>query len=80
MLWVDGRSFGWMDGWMAGWVAGWVGGWVEYILEDDPMDPENHWLAEENHLPGGQTGPGSTLVFQSRISIFGVYPITCNSG
>ena len=26
-----------------------------YTLEDDPMDPENHWLVEENHLPGGQT-------------------------
>ena len=25
-----------------------------YTLEDDPMDPENHWLVEENHLPGGQ--------------------------
>ena len=22
---------------------------------DDPRDPENHWLVEENHLPGGQT-------------------------
>ena len=20
-------------------------------LEDDPMDPENHWLVEENTLP-----------------------------
>ena len=25
-----------------------------YTLEDDPMDPENHWLVEENNLPGGQ--------------------------
>ena len=25
-----------------------------YTLEDDPMDPENHWLVEENTLPGGQ--------------------------
>ena len=23
-------------------------------LEDDHMDPENHWLVEENTLPGGQ--------------------------
>ena len=22
-------------------------------LEDNPMDPENHWLAEEHTLPGG---------------------------
>ena len=31
--------------------------WQEYTLEDDPMDPENHWLVEENEentLPGGQ--------------------------
>ena len=28
---------------------------TKYTLEDDPMDPENHWLVEENHLPGGQT-------------------------
>ena len=25
-----------------------------YTLEDDAMDPENHWLVEENTLPGGQ--------------------------
>ena len=25
-----------------------------YTLEDDPMDSENHWLVEENTLPGGQ--------------------------
>ena len=27
---------------------------TKYTLEDDPMDPENHWLVEENTLPGGQ--------------------------
>ena len=26
----------------------------KYTLEDDPMDPENNWLVEENTLPGSQ--------------------------
>ena len=28
---------------------------ASYTLEDDSMDPENHWLVEENTLPAGQT-------------------------
>ena len=31
---------------------------TSHTLVDDPMDPENYWLVEENHLPGqsGQSG------------------------
>ena len=35
-----------------------------YTLEDDPMDPENHSLVEENTIPGVPLS-GSMLVFRS---------------
>ena len=35
------------------------GPWGIHPGGDDPMDPENHWLVEENTLPGGPGQSGS---------------------
>ena len=34
-------------------------GSIHYSLEDDPMDPRNHWLVEENKKTLGPRGPDS---------------------
>ena len=33
----------------------WVGFSMVYTLEDDPMEPENHWLVEDNSLSGSHS-------------------------
>ena len=40
------------------------------------MDPENHWLVEENHLPGGPLS-GSMLVFGSVYTYTIEFDIMC---
>ena len=49
-----------------------------YTLEDDPMDPENHWLVEENTLPGGQDVRVYVSFRECKYEL-GLSELTCNS-
>ena len=50
-------------------VRTWRGAPAAGDLEDDPMDPENHWLVEgKPRFQGGPLDPGSMFVFGSVVS------------
>lgn len=34
IVWLDGRTVGWLDGWLVGWLVGGMVGWADGWLDD----------------------------------------------